>query len=383
MRKNWFIYGIIVIILSAFIYVRDAAMTYAAFYAALILPIFSYILVQLSKKKITFVETLGTTFVAKNEQTQYKVEIHNRGVLPCFFAKINFDLQHLGLDSDTGMVYFSLGAREQVTLSANISGQYRGIYEVGVQDVVIYDFLGLFKVRPQYASQARLTIMPRVMPMHDLTVDTNDDGETTTKRHLPGADLNVATDLREYLPTDSSRQIHWKATAKKGELISKNPQEIEQPQAVFFVDNRRIQKSVLRTLEQEDKLIDAVVSVMSHCYNAGYRMSLQTLQAQFLQNKLNDTREFSSDFTRLYQEVAVLPFGEFGNLAQLLSGYYRFGNNFDHLYLFTQEVDAEAIEKIQEIRTTGSEVTMFIYGSLTDGMRRKLESLGVELFVKY
>jgi len=383
MRKNWLIYGIVVIILFAFIYVRDSAMTYTAFYAALILPIFSYGLALVSKKKIVFVETLGTSFLAKNEQTEYKVEIHNRGFLPCFFAKINFDLQHMGLDSDSGVMYFSLGARERSTLTTKISGQYRGLYEVGVGEIVIYDFLGLFKVRPHYSSQVRLTIMPRIVQMNELHIDANDDGETTTKRHLPGADLSIATDLREYLPTDSSRQIHWKATAKKGELISKNPQEIEQPQAVFFVDNRRIQKSLMRMLEQEDKLIDAVVSVMSHCYNAGHRISLQTLQAKFLRNKLTTEREFTSDFTRLYQEVAALPFGEFGDLTQLLSDYYRFGNNFDNLYLFTQDIDAEAALLIQEIRGAGSQVTLFLYGQVTDGMRRKLESIGVECFIKY
>jgi len=383
MRKNWFIYIIVVLILFAFIYVRDSAMTFAAFYVALMLPIFSYVLAQLTKKKITFVETLGTSFVAKNELTEYKVEIHNRGFLPCFFAKINFDLQHLGLESDSGVVYFSLGAGKKETIAAKISGQYRGLYEVGVPEVVIYDFLGLFKVRPRYASQVRLTIMPRVVQMKELHLDANDDGETTAKRHLPGADLSVATDLREYLPTDSSRQIHWKATAKKGELISKNPQEIEQPQAVFFVDNRRLQKALIRTLEQEDKLIDDVVSVMSHCYHAGYRMSLQTLQAKFLKSKLTADHEFSSDFNRLYQEVAILPFGEFGDLTSLLGNYYRFGNNFDNIYLFTQEVNAEAVERLEEIRAAGNAVTLFMYGAITDGIRRKLELIGVECIVKY
>lgn len=381
MRKNWFVYGIVVIILFVFIYIRDSTMTYVAFYAVLIMPIFSYLMLQLLKNKIQFTESLSMEFVAKNEQTNYKVEIQNRGVLPCFFAMLNFNLQHLGLDSNLDVVYFSLKRKANQTFTAQISGQYRGVYEVGVREVVVYDFLGLFKARPRYTPQVRLIIAPHVQEMVELLTAANVEGETTTRRHLPGADLSIATELRQYLPTDSYRQIHWKATAKKGELISKNPQEIEQPRTTFLVDNRRIIKALSLMLEREDKLIDTVASAMAHCFAAGHQLSLQFFQAQFLRSDNWSGYEFTADFTRLYHEVCALPFGEFGDLARLLADYLNSNNNCDNLYVFTQEITTEALAVLQEIRVTDVEVTLFLFGRATDGMRLKLAAIGVECII--
>ena len=376
MRKNWLIYGIVLVVLFSFIYLRDSSVTYTAFYAAVLLPVVSYLLAVITKRHLYFTETLHTDFVAKNEKTEYKVKIENHGFLPCFLIRIKLDFAHIGLDSDLDDVYLSIAPRRARAIRTNISGSYRGIYEVGTNDIAIYDFLGLFKLRPKYTSQARLTIAPGITLMPNLINESTDDGETTTKRNLPGSDLSVATELRDYLPTDSYRQIHWKATAKKGKLMSKNPQEILQPQSVFLVDNRRISKSLLKTLETEDQLIGRVVSMMSHCHNLGYRMSVQTLRTRFLNNI---EQGFTTDFNRLYHEIATLPFGEFGGLERLLSDYFNAGTHSDHIFIFTQDINEQAVKVLQDLRLVDNQITLFMFGTLAKNMQRRLESIGIEV----
>ena len=379
MRKNWFIYGIVLVILFGFIYLRDSSVTYRAFYAALILPLFSYGLAVLTKRNIRFTETLSTNFIAKHEKIEYQVQIQNHGFLPCFLIQIKMDLKHLGLDSSLGDVYLNLAPWRGRTITAQISGAYRGIYEVGCGEVVLYDFLGLFKVRPKYASQIRLTIAPRIIALPDLMMEMNSDGETTTRRNLPGTDLSVATELRDYLPTDSYRQIHWKATAKKGKLISKNPQEVIQPQSVFLIDNRRLPKSLIKMLITEDQLIDTAVSVISHCHNLGHQLAVQTLRAKFLQSASEHSLAFTTDFNRLYHEVAALPFGEFGELTHMLAECCHSGTDLDNIFVFTQDVNDDVLEAIQNLRMLNNQVTLFMFGTLTKGTQRRLEMIGVEV----
>ena len=370
MLKNRLTYGAVVFVLFIFIYLRDSSMTYTAFYAALIMPVISIILARISKRNLAGLETLGNTFITKNETTEYKVKIQNNSFLPCFFACLQFDFQQIGLDADVNEAYISVKPFGSYELTIKISGKYRGIYDVGVKEIYIYDFLGLFKTKLKYDKELQLTIMPQIINIPELTFDLIQQGETIIKRHIQGKDYSIAAELREYLPTDSYKQIHWKATAKRNELISKDPQEIEQLSTIFFVDNLRILKTFERTLEKEDKMMDVVVSAMSHCHQLGHRMSLHSLNLTY--------REFTTDFTRLFHDAALIPFIESGDIHHALNNYLSLGNALENIFLFTQAVDKDLLASLQAFKLLGSTITVFLFGTMTKGTQRKFEVLDIQ-----
>ena len=377
MRKNRLIYGAVVFVLFIFITLRYSNMTYAAFYAALILPVLSFILGWLSKRKIDISEKLSQNFVTKKEEVEYKVEIKNRGFLPCFFACLQFDIQNIGLDADVTEEYFSIKSFGSYEAIVKMSGKYRGIYEVGIETAIIYDFLGIFKFKLDHTKGLRLTIAPQIMKIPELQLEAIHEGEAIMKRHIQGKDYSMISELREYQPTDTYKQIHWKATAKRNELISKDPQEIEQLATVFFVNNQRKLNDLEKALEREDKMMDVVVSAMSHCHYLGHRMALQSLRPKYLSTMSSRYTEFTTDFTRLYHDASILLFGDFGNFNHLLNECLSFGNTLENVFIFTQNVDEDLISSLQPFKLLGSKITLFLFGVVTKGMARKLESLEI------
>jgi len=378
MRKNRFIYGAVVLVLFIFISLRYSSMTYAAFYAALILPVISFILAWLAKKKITISEKLSHSFITKKETVEYKVKIQNRGFLPCFFACLYFDLQHIGLDADITEEYFAIKSFGNYDSVINISGKYRGIYDLGIENALIYDFLGIFKFKLNYKKALRLTIAPQIIKIPDLELEAISEGEVTVKRYLQGKDYSMISELREYQPTDTYKQIHWKATAKRDELISKDPQEIDQLATMFFVNNeRKQQKTLEQALAKEDQMMDVVVSAMSHCYHFGHRMALQTMEPITISATYP---EFTTDFTRLYHEASILLFGDYGDFNHLLNESLSFGDTLENVFIFTQRVDRNLLSSLQPFKLLGSKITLFIFGVVTRDVTRKLESLEIRCF---
>lgn len=369
MGKNRMIYGIVVVVLFIFIYLRDSAMTYTAFYAALVMPLISYGLAVLTRKNVVAKTELVQTFVKKNEPSTYKVTISNNGFLPCFFACAVFDFESLGLESEEKQAFFSLKPFGTFENEAMIRGKYRGVYDVGVKNLYVYDFLGLFRLRTAGQDTTKLIIAPNVITVPAFTAEITTQGETVVKRHMKGHDYSQVPELRQYQLTDSYKQIHWKASAKRQELISKDPQEIEQLATVFFINNRRILKSLELTLSREDKMIDMVVSAMSHCHQLGHRMSMHTLTWA---NPI-----FTTDFTRLYHDVSALSFEENGEIHQVLNGYLNTGQVLENIFVFTQEMDRYFIESVQGFKYIGSNVTVFLFGHAPDSQLRKLQSLGI------
>ena len=373
MLKNRLSYGAVVIVLFVFILLRDSPMTYTAFYAAIILPIISFIMGHLTKQKTMLVEELSREFVMKNEKIEYKVKILNHGFLPCFLAYIRFDFKAIGLDANFEEAYLAIKPFDSSEIEMQISGKYRGIYHIGIPELITYDFLGIFKFRTRYENPRILTIAPEIISIPELTSEVTQLSETVVKRHMKGQDHTISAELREHQLTDSFKQIHWKATAKRNELISKNPQEIEQLSTIFFISNLRIPQSIEKMLEQEDKFTSALVTTISHCHQLGYRIALTALN----EKNVGHTTEFTTNFTRLYHDVATMPFGKFGQINHLLNDYLNSGNVLENIFLFTQAINTELINSLRGFKILGSHVTIFLFGSVTENNLKQLELLDI------
>jgi len=90
----------------------------------------------------------------------------------------------------------------------------RGLYILGPTSLVAGDPLGLYKVTVHDPASAPLVVMPPVVPLPAIRVSAG--GRAGDGRPRPkGADQTVsAASVREYVPGDSLRWIHWRTTAR-------------------------------------------------------------------------------------------------------------------------------------------------------------------------
>lgn len=105
-----------------------------------------------------------------------------------------------------------------------LSADYCGRMSVTLENFYIYDFLGIFCSRVSLFQKAVIGILPgyELMPL-EITRRTReflaDADEHSTEKG--GDDPAETYRIREYRPMDSVHDIHWKLTAKEGELMVK------------------------------------------------------------------------------------------------------------------------------------------------------------------
>jgi len=344
-------------------------MTYMALYAVLILPVLSFVLVAISKRHVSISEKLSTDSITKGQACRYQVRIRNHYFLPCASARIRLEADSIGLRVDSKEKYFSIPPYRIIKLASGISGNYRGAYEIGVKDITLYDFLGLFQFKLKHNKKLVLTITPRIIPIPDLSLEPVPQEGSISRNHLQGEDYGTISELRKYQPTDSYRQIHWKASAKRNDLISKKFQSSERQMATFFVDNSHIEGYFHKALEKEDRIIEAVVSAMSHCHYLEYPISLHCLGRERV--------DFTTDFTCLYQETAQIPFGRFGDFSDLLSDYLRSERDLMNLLIFAQNVNEKLLSTLRTLRLSGNHINLFLFDRISSEAIRELEVLEI------
>ena len=362
MAKNRVAYGVVAVILLLFVFLNEHGMTYAALYAVLVLPLISLCLTLVFRRHFTITEELSANYIPKGEIVQFKFSVKNHSFLPCACVRVRFESYSAGLDVDSEEKHFFVPPHRTHKTVFNISAKYRGNYEVGVSSVWVYDFLGLFKFKQQRNERLLLTVSPRVLTLPFLPLNSAFQ-DAAVRNYKQDEDYSVVADLRKYQPTDGYKKIHWKISAKRNELISKNFQETEENAAVLLVDNSR--KDLRNALEIEDAVVEAVVSAMAYCTKQGCPVSLSC-------PGFKDT-DFGTNFAHLYKEACDLEFGNFGDFDEHLNRYRRIHGENMNLIVFVQDLNESVLDSLRFLRLIGNNVILFYHNNT--GYDRKIKQL--------
>ena len=102
-----------------------------------------------------------------------------------------------------------------------VSKEQCGEIMVRCQEAYVYDLLGLFKVPITTFGEMTTVIYPQKVQMHvemskDIYGRPREEGQIQNRR---GNDPSEMFDIREYVPGDDIRAVHWKLSSKFDELV--------------------------------------------------------------------------------------------------------------------------------------------------------------------
>jgi uncharacterized protein (DUF58 family) len=144
----------------------------------------------------------------------------------------------------------------------------RGKHQVGPLAVHRADPLGLGRSRLTEGETATLWVHPKVHPIHAFTAGLprhHHEGRTTDKSLGGSLDLR---EVREYVPGDEIRLLHWKATARTGTLMVREYVDPNQPKVTVLLDSR--------PGPDFEAAIDLAASLAVAAAGAGHRCRLVT-----------------------------------------------------------------------------------------------------------
>jgi uncharacterized protein (DUF58 family) len=165
-----------------------------------------------------------------------------------------------------------LGRDAAVDLPAEIPTRRRGVFTVGPWWIERLDPFGLATGQRRGESTAEVIVHPRVYPlagphgaMH--TVQTE-----SVIRKIANDPLSGFMSLREYVPGDDPRLVHWPTTARVGTLMVREHIEMRRPEFTVVLDTAEH----VGTPDDFEEAVDAAASIAVHAVRSGLDVVVRT-----------------------------------------------------------------------------------------------------------
>lgn len=113
----------------------------------------------------------------------------------------------------------------------------RGVIEVGPVTTVRGDPLGLFRRTQEWTERTEVFVHPRIVALEPFGAGLIRDLEGREAQNVSMSDLSFHA-LREYTPGDDLRHVHWRSSAKHGQLLVRQFLDTRRSHLVVVVDSR-------------------------------------------------------------------------------------------------------------------------------------------------
>jgi uncharacterized protein (DUF58 family) len=143
----------------------------------------------------------------------------------------------------------------------------RGLYSMSaVKASSSYPF-GFFLKQRNYRVDAECICYPEILPQSEIDFSVI-DFQGTNERPERGQGHDLYT-IRDYLPSDSARQVHWKASAKTSMLKTREYAAEESRRIILAFDRFGHPGDV----EKFERLVSYAASLACHMINSGIQVT--------------------------------------------------------------------------------------------------------------
>ncbi|HZN17887.1 MAG TPA: DUF58 domain-containing protein [Micromonosporaceae bacterium] len=240
-----------------------------------VLPLLAAAYVGRSRYKLACTRTLDPHRVQVGTTARVVLRLQNLSRLPTGTLLLEDRLPY-ALGSRPRLVLERLGAGQASSVAYTVRADVRGRYEVGPLVVRLTDPFGLCELVRAFPSVDRLTVIPQVvaLPPVRLAGEYAGTGDSRARSVAVHGEDDAAT--REYRHGDDLRRVHWRSTARVGELMVRREEQPWESRATVVLDTRGYAHRGEGPTASFEWAVSAAASIAVHLRQAGYKLRLVT-----------------------------------------------------------------------------------------------------------
>ncbi len=279
--------------------------------------------------------------VMKNQEQPFSLTLENGGIIRINDGKLLFESVFSELlfrekDEEDDKI-INLAPTERIELKGTATCRYAGTYDIGLKEVSFRDPFGIIEIKLPLPEPYRVTVMPRITDIADSVLNFENLKNSSRLKSTLLKEPTPGNELRPYINGDTIRNIHWKASAAAGELISRTPEplDLKKISMVLIAEKEVPDRNAPDFIKRRDYFLEFAVSAAY--YHAGKGESIQII---YPRGEIKERQVASLDsFSEFYNDISRGPFynGEedFNKLNNLSESKLK--NEWDSIIITVRE----------------------------------------------
>ncbi len=249
---------IVVMFVFAFVFPVLFGITQMLFFVFMLMLLVDGIMLYRSKKGI-FARREAPDRLSNGDENPLSIYLENHYDFPVqiqIIDEIPFQFQKRDL-----MFHTALKTAETQILAYNLRPTKRGEYSFGAVNVYVKTPIRLLKRRYQFSQDKMVAVYPSFLQMraYELMAISNRLTELGVKKIRKIGQSQEFEQIRQYVQGDDIRNINWKATARRNDLMINAFQEEKSQNVYCLIDKGRVMQMPFDGLSLLDYAINATL----------------------------------------------------------------------------------------------------------------------------
>lgn len=240
-----------------------------------LLPLVCVVVLHRTRYRVAGSRLLSPTRVSAGSETRVYLRVNNVSRLPTGLLMLQDRVPYvLGPRPRFVLDRIEAGGRREV--SYRVRSDMRGRFLLGPLQLRLTDPFGMVELTRSFSAHDTLTVIPRTEPLPPVRLSGQSGGYGDSRQRslaLAGEDDVIP---RAYRHGDDLRRVHWRSTARYGNLMVRREEQPQQPRCTVLLDTFGQGWAGSGPGSSFEWAVSGVASTVMHLIERGYGVQLLT-----------------------------------------------------------------------------------------------------------
>lgn len=254
------------------------------------------------------------------------------------------------------------GGRREV--SYRVRSDLRGRYPLGPLQLRLSDPFGMCELTRSFSAYDTLVVIPRTEPLPPVRLAGEASGYGEGRQRSPALAGEDDVIPRGYRHGDDLRRVHWRSTARYGELMVRREEQPQRARCTVLLDTRRIAFQGTGPDSAFEWAVSGAASALVHMLERGFAVRLVTddgTEAPGASGFSGSTQDSADSAGLMMDTLAVVDHSDGEGLARAYDVLR--GGDEGLLIAFLGDLDDEQTAVAARMRQRGSGAVAFVLDS--------------------
>jgi len=239
------------------------------------LPLVSAWVVARTRYRLSSSRSLSAARTPAGQESAVTLRLENISRLPTGLLLVEDRVPYV-LGSRPRFVLDRIEPRGRSEVTYLVRSDVRGRYQLGPLAIRLTDPFGMCELQRSFSAKDTLIVTPPVhqLPSAQLAGEWTGSGESRARSVASAGEDDAAT--REYHQGDDLRRVHWRSTARLGQLMVRREEQPWQSRCTILLDSRTMAHSGEGPASSFEWAVSAAASIGVHLVRSGYHVRLMT-----------------------------------------------------------------------------------------------------------